>query len=271
MKKKHLKYLYFGILIISLSCTSNNQESNNKQESQIPEIEFELIGTMPHDTTHFIEGLEFFNGKLFESTGSPEELRYTESKAGEINLATGRMNKSIELDKSTYFGEGITILKDKLYQVTYKSKIGFVYDFKTCRKIKQFSYNNQEGWGLTNDGVNIIMSDGTYNLTYFNPENLNVVKILVVKENGYGKENLNELEFIDGFIYANIWKTDQIVKIDPLTGNIVGQINCSSLKSDALNKHSSSLETNGIAYDKTSKTILITGKMWNSYYKIKLR
>ena len=174
------------------------------------------------------------------------------------------------MDGKRYFSEGITILDDKIYHVTYKNQKGFVYDANTYKLIKEFSYKNIEGWGLTNDGKNIIMSDGTHTLTYFDPNTLEVVKQLSVNENGTPIKYLNELEFINGYIYVNIYTLDQVAKIDTATGNIVGTIDLSNLKKDATAKFSGSLETNGIAYNQADTTITVTGKLWPLYYRIKI-
>ena len=168
-----------------------------------------------------------------------------------------------------YFGEGIVILNNKIYQVTYTTQIGFVYDLKTFKKIGQFNYANKEGWGLTTDGKVLIMSDGTMNLTFIDPETFNVIKTMSVSENGYGLDNINELEYINGYIYANVWMNNNIVKIDAQSGKVLAKINLNPLLEEAKASHPSSLEMNGIAYDSLSKRFLVTGKFWPTVYEIK--
>jgi glutaminyl-peptide cyclotransferase len=236
----------------------------------VASIPYQVLGSFKHDSTLFTEGLEYFNGKLFESTGSPEELTYTESKIVAVDTISGKVLTKSILDKKLYFGEGITFLNGKVYQVTYRTQKGFVYDANTFKKLKEFTFQNAEGWGLTNDGQYVIMSDGTYELTFFDPETFKVLKKLSIKENGYAKTNINELEYVDGFIYANVWQTDEMIKINAKNGEIVGKVDLSGLRAQALVVYAGSMETNGIAYDKNSKTFLVTGKMWPKYFRIKI-
>ncbi|MGZ4044080.1 MAG: glutaminyl-peptide cyclotransferase, partial [Bacteroidia bacterium] len=209
--------------------------------------------------------------KLFESSGAPEYLKQTRSMFGIVNLKNGKIDVKGEIDRSRYFGEGIAILNGKLYQLTYENKIGFIYDITTFKTVGQFSFKNKEGWGLTTDGTNLIMSDGTSDLTYLDPNNQNVVKTLNVNTINYDlPDQLNELEYINGFIYANVWRTATIVKIDPTTGNIVGILDLSALEAKAKAKYNGCYEMNGIAYDPSEKKVLITGKMWPEIYKIEI-
>jgi glutamine cyclotransferase len=246
--------------VILLSCSESSKP--------VPIIEYTVTNIFPHDTTLFTEGLVVHNGELFESTGSPEEAPHTESLIGTIDLTTGKMNIKVKLDRTKYFGEGIAFLKDKLYQLTYKNKIGFIYDAKSFKQLGVFPYPNAEGWGLTTDGTNLIMSDGTYKLSFLDPENLQPQKILNVTENGNLVEKLNELEFINGFIYANVWTTNNIVKIDPLNGNILGKLDLNALNMDAKLKNIGSEAMNGIAWDAAADKIYVTGKFWPNIYQI---
>jgi glutamine cyclotransferase len=234
----------------------------------VPDIHFTIAETFPHDTLSFTEGFLFHDGVLFESTGSPDNIPYTRSVFGPVDLSTGKIDKKAELDRSTYFGEGIVFVDGKILQLTYKNQLGFIYDAKTYKRIGQFNYQNKEGWGLTTDGKNIIMSDGTSTLTYLDPMTLKVVKTLNVSENGYAADYLNELEWIKGFIYANVWTTNKIVKIDPATGKVIGKLDCISLLHEARIKYSNATELNGIAYDPASDKIYVTGKLWPSIYRI---
>ncbi len=205
---------------------------------------------------------------MLESTGSPDELVQTQSQVGPVDVKTGKIDVKVQLNRRQYFGEGIAVLNGKLYQLTYKAKTGFIYDVNTFRRIGQFSFDNAEGWGLTTDGRYLIMSDGTPTLTYLSPDSLRPVRTLTVSENGVPVDDLNELEFINGAVYANVWNTNTLVKIDTSRGNVVGKLDLSSLASDAKTKHPGSLEMNGIAYDSSRKTMYVTGKMWPSIYEI---
>lgn len=257
-------------LLACMSCNNNKPDESNNIPSlpPIPIINYGVTGFFPHDTSLFTEGLLMNDGKLYESTGSPEELAGTRSMVGVSNLANGKFDKKIELDRNKYFGEGIVFLNNKLYQLTYKNKIGFIYDAKTFKRIDSFTYNNAEGWGLTTDGKEIIMSDGTDALTFINPTNMQPSRVLHVTENGAAVNYLNELEYIKGFIYANLWTTNFIVKINPENGNIVSKLDLSSLANEARSKNPYAEAMNGIAYDSVAKKVYVTGKLWPNIYQI---
>lgn len=261
---------FFSILVFN-SCSDNSANSGSETSESTPAtpiINYAVTQYFAHDTSLFTEGHLFHNGHLFESTGSPEDLPFTKSVIGISDLTTGKFSPKIEIDKSKYFGEGIVFLNDKLYQLTYKNQLGFIYDAKTFKEIGQFKYSNAEGWSLTTDGTNIIMSDGTNSLTYLDPVRLAPIKKLQVTENGYPIDKLNELEFIKGFIYANIWMSNLIVKIDPVNGNVVGKIDLSSLTNEAMNFNPNADVLNGIAYDSITDKVYVTGKMWANIYQI---
>lgn len=236
---------------------------------EIPEIKFTVENQYPHDITSFTEGFLFHDGKLFESTGSPDNLPQTKSLFGVVDLKTGKIDAKAELDRNIYFGEGIVFLNGKVFQLTYKNQTGFIYDAKTFKNIGKFNYTNKEGWGLTTDGKSIIMSDGTSYITYLDPTSFAVTKVLDVAENNYVLVNINELEYIKGFIYANIWMTNTIVKIDSNTGDVVGKMDLTSIAEESKTKNSGAAEMNGIAYDSISNKILVTGKLWPTIYEIK--
>lgn len=275
---KYYKRLSVLIIVgIFISCETDKPKDIKKVDTstivEVPEtpiISYTLVNTYPHDINAFTEGFLFHEGRLFESTGAPENLPQTKSLFGIVDLKNGKIDTKVEIDKSVYFGEGISILNNKIYQLTYKNQTAFVYDAKTYKPLGKYSYQNREGWGLTNDGKNLIMSDGSNYLTYFD-QNFNVTKTLDVSENGYTVDYLNELEYINGFIYANIYQSHEIVKIDPSTGNVVGKLDLTSLFQTSKTKDINSLETNGIAYDSISDKILVTGKMWPSMYEIKFQ
>ncbi len=271
-------YLKNTIIIICgmlffLSC--KNEDAKTEKVSTLSEIKnpiaqipYSVTNKYPHDISSFTEGLLFYNNTLYESTGSPSNLPQTKSVFGPVDLKTGKINVKAELDKTIYFGEGLVFIKNKICQITYTNQIGFVYDAKTFKKINQFSFTNKEGWGLTTDGTYIIMSDGTFNLSYLNADDYSLVKNLSVTDAGYGLDNLNELEYINGFIYANVWTTQTIVKINPSNGEVVGKIDISALFDEAKKINPSIAETNGIAYDSINNKILVTGKFWPKIYEI---
>ncbi len=266
--------LYFILFTFFISCSSDPK--TNKKETIIPKTEemvasinFEVIEKIPHDINSFTEGLLVYKGELYESTGSPENLPQTKSVLGIVDSASGKINVKADLARK-YFGEGITILNNKIYQLTYKNQIGFIYDAKTYKQIGQFGYKNKEGWGLTTDGTSLIMSDGTNVLTYIDPATLTPTKTINVTNAGYAEDFLNEMEFIDGFIYANIWTKNYVVKIDTYSGNVVGILDFSSLTDEARNKNPEADVLNGIAYNPTTKKLYITGKMFPYIFVIKL-
>lgn len=268
-KKTHL--IRTLILLTLFSCHQNPkpvQKNNQVITSTVPDISYSVPHYFPHDTTLFTEGFLFYNGNLFESTGSPEDLPQTESLIGIDDLVTGKFSKKIEIDKSRYFGEGITFFNNQLFQLTYKSQIGFIYDAKSFKKTGEFKYSNKEGWSLTTDGKYLILSDGTSDLTYLNPTDLKPVKTLSVTINGSPQDSLNELEYINGFIYANVWMNNSIFKINPENGKIVGKLDLSLLTEDARKKNPQADVLNGIAYDSTSDKIYVTGKLWPNIYQI---
>lgn len=267
-----IKPLFLCVGLAALAACNNpeaeKKETSNTAEKQIPLINYTSTKFYPHDTTAFTEGFLFHEGTLYESTGATPELSQTKSLFGSVDLSTGIINAKATLDRKKYFGEGIVFLNGRVFQLTYKTKIGFIYDAKTFKKLGEFTFPSEEGWGFTTDGQDLIMSDGTNVLTYLDPKTLQVKKTLAVAENGYAKDNLNELEFINGYIYANIWTSNIIVKIKPETGEIVAKIDLTPLAEDATRLYPGSLEMNGIAYNPSTDQILITGKLWPKIYEL---
>lgn len=256
-------------LLLLVAC--NNQENSQRVVSNTtPMLNFSLVNSYPHDINAFTEGFLFYDGKLFESTGATRELPQTRSLFGVVDLKTGQIDVKVEIDRNKYFGEGITFLNGKVYQLTYQTRIGFVYDAVTFKKIREFPLPTAEGWGMTTDGVHLIMSDGTHNLTYLDPASLQVAKTLPVTENGSAVTFINELEYIKGFIFANIWQSNTIVKINPATGAVVAKLDLSALAYQAQSFHQGSMEMNGIAYDSISNHLFVTGKMWPKIFEIEI-
>lgn len=262
------------LLFLTLfSCTSNNNPDRDPdivtphQEGLAAPVllSYAVISQYPHDTGAYTQGLQLYNGKMYEGTGDYENssLRITDYK-------TGKVEQIHKMGNNNIFGEGITILQDKIYQLTWESNIVYVYDIKDITKpIKQFKWAS-EGWGITNNGKDLIISDGvTSNLYFVNPNDFRIITQVGVVDNNGPVENINELEYINGFVYANIYTTNKIIKIDPESGHVVGYMNFDSLLPD----NEKTLRTdyfNGIAYDSSSKSIFITGKRWPKLYEIRL-
>ena len=264
--------IYIIILVsIIFGCKDNSQaKKRRKSPNDIPQIYYSVINEFPHSTKSFTEGLLFHNGDLFESTGSPGNLHETKSVIGILNLETGEIDVKRELNRNIYFGEGIAILNNKVYHLTYKRQTCFVYDLKTFDSVTNFMYSNKEGWGLTTDGKNLIMSDGTDKLSYINPENFEKIKTLKVTANSYAIDYLNELEYIKGYLYANVWPTNNIVRIDPKNGHVIGVMDLTLLQTIAINDNPEIDVANGIAYDSITGNIFVTGKMWPKIYELEI-
>jgi glutaminyl-peptide cyclotransferase len=271
---KKLSIIIVLLFVIAVSC---NDSGTTSGKSITPDagttapavIPFAIINKYPHDTASFTQGLTFYKGQLMESTGSPDNIPNNGSWLGPVELTTGKSDKKVTLDKE-YFGEGMTVLNDKVYYITWQSKKGFVFDVHTFKKLKEFSYNT-DGWGLTNDGKSIIMSDGTNKLYFYQPDSLRLLNIVSVNDNNGPVANINELEFVDGFIYANQWETPYILKIDPASGRVEGRMDLSKLLTEVTNTFSGADVVNGIAYDSTTKKLIITGKKWPNLFEIKLQ
>lgn len=260
-------YAFLAVAVFFFSCGSNT-DTQTSETSGPPLLPYNVVNIYPHDTTSFTEGLLIHNGQLYESTGgAPKTDKYI-SWFGPVDLKSGKAVKKVLLDTS-YFGEGITIMNGKIYQLTWQDQIGFIYDEKTLSKIKDFKYTG-EGWSLTNDGKSLIMSDGSSNLKYLDPETQQVQKILGVEDNNGPVANINELEWIRGYIYANIWQTNYIIKIDPSSGKVVGKYDLTALSDEARKKFEYAEVLNGIAYDSAANKVYVTGKTWPTLYEIKL-
>lgn len=224
---------------------------------------YEVVQTLPHNETFYTEGLEIHNGFLYESTGENGK-----SAIYKTNLKTAKIIQSVKL-ADRHFGEGITIFNNRIYQLTYKSKIGFVYDLEKMALVDSFSFASTEGWGMTNDQQHLIMSDGTNVLTYLDPQTYQPVKKIQVYDNKEPILYLNELEYSEGFIYANVWTTDLIVKIDPATGKVFSKINLDGILTMNSNPNIKEDVLNGIAIDPVSKKMYVTGKYYTKIFEIR--
>ncbi len=257
----------FICTIVLLACNDSGDQQIDPPAPPPPAIGFTVLNVLPHDTASFTQGLSYYQGRLFESTG-----QYGTSWFGPVNPANGRIDRKISLDQQ-YFGEGHTFLDGKLYLITWRERKGFIYDAETFSLIKEFPLLT-EGWGLTTDGKHLILSDGSSNLFFLDAQTGEVRKTLGVTD-AYGPvPNLNELEYINGFIYANQWQTRFVLKIDPENGQVTGRMDFRDILAEISSREPGfefDVKTlNGIAWDSTSNRMYITGKYWPNMYEIKL-
>ncbi len=227
-----------------------------------PTESYRIVHMYPHDATAFTQGLAFVNGMLYESTG----LR-GQSTLRMVDLASGRVLQKHDL-AAKYFGEGLTDWQSHLVQLTWQSHLGFVYDTFSFRTLSTFTYP-WEGWGLTHDSRHLILSDGTSVLHLLDPSTFKAVGKIQVTADGQPVMNLNELEYIHGEIYANIWGTNRIARISPATGKVIEWIDLSGLRPAAVQQNDNAV-LNGIAYDSQHDRLYVTGKLWPTLYEIKL-
>ncbi|TVZ14423.1 glutaminyl-peptide cyclotransferase [Maribacter sp. MAR_2009_72] len=238
--------------------------------AKAPEIyTYTIIKEYPHDTGAYTQGLEFFNDTLYESTG-----KNGKSFLRKLDFSTGKVYEQINLDDS-YFGEGITILNDKIYQLTWKSGLGFIYDLHTLKKLDNFQYGkSREGWGLANDGNIIFKSDGTEKIWFINPNTMTEEGYIETVTNSSIVNSANELEFVDGKLYANVYQKPSVMIINSNSGAIEGVINFSGL-SDLITKSADwdkvNNVLNGIAYHPERKTFFVTGKFWDKMFEVKIQ
>jgi len=223
---------------------------------------YKVIHTFPHDKDAFTQGLFFSNGVLYEGTG-----QQTGSTLREVELTTGKVIRQLNLSPDL-FGEGITLYKDRIFQVTWQSKVGFVYERSTFRQINKVYYQS-EGWGLTTIDDRIVMSDGSNVLYFYEPESFTVLSRIEVYDNEKKVDSLNELEYINGEIWANIWMKDLIARIDPASGKVIGYIDLKGILIDP-NTDTSVNVLNGIAFDSGSNRIFVTGKNWPKLFEIRV-
>ncbi len=267
-------------LLLLAACNSHTPDPSatlpGTPEAAPPLIGYTIVNTYPHDTGFYTEGLEFHDGQLFESSGAgsadEEGAKPYPSAFGIANLKTGKVDKKITLDNNIYFGEGITILNGKIYQLTWQNHTGYIYDAKTFKKLQEFSYPG-EGWALTHDSSHLIMSDGSSNLQIIDPlaitTSLKAQSILGVTDNNGPVSNINELEYINGFIYANQYQTNYVLKIDPANGKVMGKLDLGKLEAEAKQKYRHSEVLNGIAFHPETNSLYVTGKLWPTIYELK--
>ena len=227
------------------------------------QLKLSLLAVHPHDSRAFTQGLEFYKGQLYESTG-----QYGHSTLRRVEIATGKVLQEHPLARQ-YFGEGITLLGDKIYQLTWQEKTCFVYDRETFRQDKTFAYPG-EGWGLTNDGTHLIMSDGTSRIRFLNSDTFQPVRVIDVRDGNKRVTLINELEYIHGEIWANMLGSKYIVRINPADGRVINWINCTNFIPKEIAPNDPERVLNGIAFDSKNNRIYITGKLWPVLYELKL-
>ena len=270
--------IMFGLLAAT-ACNNANKPADSAAMAPAPTpvadditpkyIGFSIVNEYPHDPTAFTEGLEYAGGVFYESTGE-----YGHSDLRKVDPKTGKVLKSMPLDRK-YFGEGLTILGGKIYQLTYRENTGFVYDSATMKLERTFSFGTAEGWGMTNDGKYLIFDDGSNVLHFLDPATMHEAKKLTVADEHGPVQEINELEMVNGFIYANQWKTELILKIDTATGKVVGRADLGSLRRQGGIPPETGVRgapevMNGIAYDRAGNRFFITGKYWPKVFEVKL-
>lgn len=263
--KKFLWLVLISVGFVMTRCaggSGGNGESGDAQAPPpIPSISYTVVGSMAHDTSFFTEGLEFYKGNLLESTGLEGK-----SKLVQYDPATGKAEKQINLEPSS-FGEGVTVFRDTVYQLTWRESKVNVYSVKDFKKIKELPFNG-EGWGLTHDSTSLIASNGSNNLYYYQPGTFKLLKKVEVTENDVPSVNINELEYVNGFIYANQWQMNDILKIDPASGKVVAKMDLSSLVQQEKLINPNAEVLNGIAYNPGTKKFYVTGKNWSKIYQL---
>lgn len=231
--------------------------------ARTPTYTTEVVATYPHDPKAFTQGLQWYDNRLFESTG-----QVGTSWLREVELTSGKVLRQQNLEEP-HFGEGMVILGNTLYQITWKSEKAFTYDWKTFTRQATFGYEG-EGWGLTTDGTSIIMSNGTPSIVFRDPRTFVVTKTITVNDHGTPVKELNELEWVKGEIWANVWQSDQIARIDPATGNVTGWIDLAGIL-PSMDRTGTEDVLNGIAYDAAKDRIFVTGKLWPKLFEIRLK
>jgi glutaminyl-peptide cyclotransferase len=247
-------------LLVAVICALAPTQAQRAQGA--PVFGYEVVNVYPHDREAFTQGLLYRDGVLYESTGLNGR-----SSLRKVQLETGKVLQQVSVDRR-YFAEGLTDWGSRLVQLTWNTNVGFVYDLASFKQLQTFSYQG-EGWGLARDERRLVMSDGTATLRYLDPQKLTVMGQVQVTDGGAPVRDLNELEFIDGQVYANVWLTDRIAMIAPESGRVAGWINLAGLL--ARGAVSDDAVLNGIAYDAQRKRLFVTGKLWPSLFEIRIR
>lgn len=246
-----------------LSAGDASAKNTNAAAAALPLYTYEVVNTYPHDPGAFTQGLVFLDGALLESTGLNGQ-----SSLRKVDLPTGEVLKRVEVP-AEYFAEGLALLNGKLFQLTWQNHKGFVYDLASFQLEKEFTYEG-EGWGLATDGRSLILSDGTDQIRFLDPATFAVQRTIRVLAHDQPVERLNELEYIKGEIYANVWGSDYVVRIDPATGTVTGVIDFTGLL-PAGDRRIDTDVLNGIAYDAKGDRLFITGKKWPKLFEVRLK
>jgi glutamine cyclotransferase len=264
----HLPVGFLSVRVITWLADSLREYHNLQvmlRSDLVPEnLAYRIENVYPHDIKAYTQGLIFEDGYLYEGTG-----QYNESSLRKVEITTGEPVRLTML-AGEIFGEGITIFKERIYQLTYKSQVGFVYEKESFKRIQKVYYQNKEGWGLTHDGTHLIMSDGSNRIYYMDPEYFTEIRQLEVYDDKGPVGRLNELEYIEGKILANIYGEDEIVVIAPDTGKVTGKLNMRGILDEA-DRHSRIDVFNGIAWDPDRRMLYVTGKYWPSLFEISIR
>jgi glutaminyl-peptide cyclotransferase len=263
--KQYFSLLFLVVVLAACNQNNNNSDNNNGSAAAIPppaNLNYTVLNVYPHDTSSFTEGLLLHEGNLLESTGNKGR-----SKLLQVDIKTGKIKKSIKLSDD-YFGEGITVLNGKIYQLTYQEHKVFVYDLNFNKLPQEFEWP-YEGWGMTTDGKSLIINTGGSNLYFVNPETFKIERTLGVTNNNGYVSMINEMEWVDGAIYANIWQTNEIIKINPQTGLVEAKADFTDILKKSNVPDSSSESFNGIAYNPSTKTFYVTGKWWPALFEIR--
>jgi glutaminyl-peptide cyclotransferase len=264
MRSGAIFFVLIGFVTLILAYGSaKNPVAETEKETGARRLDYEVVNFYPHDPDAFLQGLVWHEGSLYESTGL-----YGHSTLRRVDLSTGKVLKSISLPRDL-FGEGLAIVGKHLIQLTWTSKIGLVYDLESLKLLRRFTYKT-EGWGLAYDGKMLIMSDGSSSLTYLDPVTFAPVRKLAVTMDGHPVDNLNELEFIDGTIWSNVWQTNMVLCIDPGTGHVKSYLNLKGILPDSMRTGKEDV-LNGIAYDAQKKRIFISGKLWPYLFEIRVK
>ena len=255
-------------LRVRVFLTGGKAENQSRQVTFLSDLvpeeySYSVVREFDHDEKAYTQGLQYVDGWMYEGTGN-----YGTSSLRQVRLETGEVERIRDLDPSL-FGEGITVLGERIYQLTYKSQVGFIYDKSSFQEIQKVYYQNREGWGLTHNGSELIMSDGTHVIYFLDPELFTVNRQIEVYHDQGRADSLNELEYIDGKIWANRYYTDEIVIIDPQTGKVEGRINLKGLLKTVDRKPTTDV-LNGIAWDEENRRLFVTGKFWPKLFEIKL-
>jgi glutamine cyclotransferase len=270
-------YVLLGVVWLALLSACQLSEraplaaSNSESEQQdmslpspvrVPVYTYEIVNVYPHDPAAFTQGLVYHQGVLYESTGLNGS-----SSLRKVELETGRVLQRTSVP-TQYFAEGLALFNGRLLQLTWQNQVAFVYDQQTFQQIGTFNYTG-EGWGLAHDGQALILSDGSSQLRFLNPDNFQVQRTLTVRDRGRTVARLNELEYVKGEIFANVWYTDRIARINPANGNLVGWLDLTGLLTPQEGAHADVL--NGIAYDAATDRLFITGKLWPKLFEIRVK